>query len=114
MPLTQTINLAAQNLEPILSSRIANGETTLKPTPGRVDYYFSNYCAPCELKLSKEHLRCPECKQKGIFQITEPEATISANLILVSSPCYAVLNKLKEKFWAARMSVGGMSKKFRM
>ena len=64
MPLTQTVNLAAQNVGPTLSSRIANGETTLKPTPGRVDYYFSNYCAPCELKLSKEHLRCPECKQK--------------------------------------------------
>ena len=53
-------------------------------------------------------------RQKAIFQITKPEATIIANLILVSSLCHAVLNKLKDKFWAARMSVSGMSKKFRV
>jgi len=35
-----------------------------KPSPSRVDYNFFNYCSQCDLKLSKQTLRCPECKQK--------------------------------------------------
>ncbi|MGA9169044.1 MAG: hypothetical protein WBZ20_02730 [Nitrososphaeraceae archaeon] len=35
-----------------------------KPSRSRVDYNFSNYCSQCDLKLSKQTLRCPECKQK--------------------------------------------------
>ena len=64
MPLGQAITLLPQTEELTLSFRIVNNQTTLKPTPGRVNYFLSNYCAPCELKLSKEYLRCPECKHK--------------------------------------------------
>ena len=37
---------------------------TLKPIQGRIDYDIFNYCAPCEYKLPKTVLRCPECRQK--------------------------------------------------
>jgi hypothetical protein len=35
-----------------------------KPSPSRVDYNFFNYCSQCDLKLSKQTLCRPECKQK--------------------------------------------------
>lgn len=35
-----------------------------KPIRSRVDYNFFNYCSTCNLKYSKDILRCPECKQK--------------------------------------------------
>ena len=35
-----------------------------KPTPSRLDYRIFNFCATCNLKFSKEVLRCPDCKQK--------------------------------------------------
>ena len=35
-----------------------------KPIRCRIDYNFFNYCATCNLKYSKEVLRCPDCKQK--------------------------------------------------
>jgi DNA-directed RNA polymerase subunit RPC12/RpoP len=35
-----------------------------KPMPARLDYRIFNYCATCNLKFSKEVLRCPDCKQK--------------------------------------------------
>lgn len=35
-----------------------------KPARSRVDYNFFNYCSQCNLKLSKQTLRCPECRQK--------------------------------------------------
>lgn len=41
-----------------------NNQILLKPVPGRIDYNFFNYCAPCGLKLEKEILRCPQCRQK--------------------------------------------------
>ncbi len=31
---------------------------------GRVDYGFFNYCAICDLKLSKLIFRCPHCRHK--------------------------------------------------
>jgi hypothetical protein len=37
---------------------------SLKPVQGRIDYNLFNYCAPCEYKLPKDILRCPECKQR--------------------------------------------------
>ena len=35
-----------------------------KLTPSRLDYRIFNFCATCNLKFSKEVLRCPDCKQK--------------------------------------------------
>lgn len=35
-----------------------------KPIPSRLDYRIFNFCATCNLKFSKEVLRCPDCKQK--------------------------------------------------
>jgi DNA-directed RNA polymerase subunit RPC12/RpoP len=35
-----------------------------KPKPSRLDYRIFNFCATCNLKFSKEVLRCPDCKQK--------------------------------------------------
>jgi DNA-directed RNA polymerase subunit RPC12/RpoP len=35
-----------------------------KPMPSRLDYRIFNFCATCNLKFSKEVLRCPDCKQK--------------------------------------------------
>jgi predicted amidophosphoribosyltransferase len=48
------------------STAIINQQAALlkKPAPSRVDYNFFNYCSQCDLKLSKQTLRCPECKQK--------------------------------------------------
>jgi uncharacterized protein with PIN domain len=48
------------------SSIISHQQAALlkKPSRSRVDYNFSNYCSHCDLKLSKQTLRCPECKQK--------------------------------------------------
>ena len=36
----------------------------LKPIRSRIDYNFFNYCSVCNLKFSKQILRCPDCKQK--------------------------------------------------
>ncbi|HEY9385477.1 MAG TPA: hypothetical protein VIP70_00415 [Nitrososphaeraceae archaeon] len=38
--------------------------STTKPIPSRLDYRIFNFCATCNLKFTKEVLRCPECKQK--------------------------------------------------
>jgi DNA-directed RNA polymerase subunit RPC12/RpoP len=35
-----------------------------KPIPCRLDYRVFNFCATCNLKFTKEVLRCPDCKQK--------------------------------------------------
>jgi hypothetical protein len=35
-----------------------------KPARSRVDYNFFNYCSTCDIKLSKQMLRCPDCRQK--------------------------------------------------
>jgi hypothetical protein len=35
-----------------------------KPSRSRVDYNFFNYCSQCDIKLSKQMLRCPDCRQK--------------------------------------------------
>ncbi|MBV9176117.1 MAG: hypothetical protein JO297_03680 [Nitrososphaeraceae archaeon] len=35
-----------------------------KPARSRVDYNFFNYCSHCDIKLSKQMLRCPDCRQK--------------------------------------------------
>ncbi|HZC20030.1 MAG TPA: hypothetical protein VE223_00140 [Nitrososphaeraceae archaeon] len=35
-----------------------------KPARSRVDYNFFNYCSQCDIKLSKQMLRCPDCRQK--------------------------------------------------
>jgi hypothetical protein len=35
-----------------------------KPMPSRLDYRIFNFCATCNLKFSKEVLRCSDCKQK--------------------------------------------------
>jgi hypothetical protein len=35
-----------------------------KPVRSRVDYNLFNYCSTCNVKLPKQTLRCPECKQK--------------------------------------------------
>jgi len=48
------------------SSIIGHQQAALlkKPSRSRVDYNFSNYCSQCDLKLSKQTLRCPDCRQK--------------------------------------------------
>jgi lipopolysaccharide biosynthesis regulator YciM len=48
------------------STTIINQQAELlkKPARSRVDYNFFNYCSQCDLKLSKQTFRCPECKQK--------------------------------------------------
>jgi lipopolysaccharide biosynthesis regulator YciM len=49
------------------SNTITNHQQTAmlkKPARSRVDYNFFNYCSQCDLKLSKQTLRCPECRQK--------------------------------------------------
>ncbi|HEY6884495.1 MAG TPA: hypothetical protein VI278_10695 [Nitrososphaeraceae archaeon] len=49
------------------SNTIINHQQTAmlkKPARSRVDYNFFNYCSQCDLKLSKQTLRCPECRQK--------------------------------------------------
>ena len=38
--------------------------STTKPIPSRLDYRIFNFCATCNLKFTKEVLRCPDCKQK--------------------------------------------------
>ena len=45
---------------------IIDQQTTMlkKPTRSRVDYNFFNYCSQCDIKLSKQMLRCPDCRQK--------------------------------------------------
>ena len=50
----------------INNTNTINQQATLlkKPSPSRVDYNFFNYCSQCDLKLSKQNLRCPDCKQK--------------------------------------------------
>ena len=51
----------------ISNTNTINQQATLlkkKPSPSRVDYNFFNYCSQCDLKLSKQNLRCPDCKQK--------------------------------------------------
>ena len=35
-----------------------------KPARSRVDYNFFNYCSQCDIKLSKQMLRCPDCRPK--------------------------------------------------
>lgn len=35
-----------------------------KPSRSRVDYNFFNYCSLCDLKLSKDTLRCSEWRKK--------------------------------------------------
>ncbi len=35
-----------------------------KPLHSRVDYNQINYCSTCNVKLPKQTLRCPDCKQK--------------------------------------------------
>ena len=48
------------------NATIINQQAALlkKPARSRVDYNFFNYCSQCDLKLSKQTLRCPDCKQK--------------------------------------------------
>jgi hypothetical protein len=35
-----------------------------KPIPCRLDYRIFNFCITCNLKFTKEVLRCPDCKQR--------------------------------------------------
>jgi DNA-directed RNA polymerase subunit RPC12/RpoP len=46
------------------STAITTFLSKTKPIPARLDYRIFNYCATCNLKFSKEVLRCPDCKQK--------------------------------------------------
>jgi hypothetical protein len=57
------------NTEMLTMSSVNNvsGTTLLRkarPISYRLDYRIFNFCATCNLKLSKEILRCPDCKQK--------------------------------------------------
>ncbi|HEY5631455.1 MAG TPA: hypothetical protein VIR31_04960, partial [Nitrososphaeraceae archaeon] len=55
------------NVNTTSSNTIINHQQTAmlkKPARSRVDYNFFNYCSQCDLKLSKQTLRCPECRQK--------------------------------------------------
>ena len=56
------------NSEMLTMSSVNNIAKTLlqktKPMPSRLDYRIFNFCATCNLKFSKEVLRCPDCKQK--------------------------------------------------
>jgi len=47
-----------------ITTVVARQDLTSKPIRSRVDYNFFNYCSICGLKLSKQIVRCPECKQK--------------------------------------------------
>ena len=46
------------------STAIATLLSKIKPMPSRLDYRVFNFCATCNLKFTKEVLRCPECKQR--------------------------------------------------
>ena len=55
------------NANPTSSSNIIIDQQTAmlkKPARSRVDYNFFNYCSQCDIKLSKQMLRCPDCRQK--------------------------------------------------
>jgi hypothetical protein len=53
------------NTTPTVSQlRARSNNNNNKPTPGKVDYNFFNYCSQCDLKLPKNILRCKICKQK--------------------------------------------------
>ncbi|HEY9387755.1 MAG TPA: hypothetical protein VIP70_12000 [Nitrososphaeraceae archaeon] len=53
-----------QTLNTNNSTAITTFLSKTKPMPARLDYRIFNYCATCNLKFSKEVLRCPDCKQK--------------------------------------------------
>jgi DNA-directed RNA polymerase subunit RPC12/RpoP len=53
-----------QTLNTNNSTAITTFLSKTKPIPARLDYRIFNYCATCNLKFSKEVLRCPDCKQK--------------------------------------------------
>jgi DNA-directed RNA polymerase subunit RPC12/RpoP len=53
-----------QKLSTNNSTAITTFLSKTKPMPARLDYRIFNYCATCNLKFSKEVLRCPDCKQK--------------------------------------------------
>jgi DNA-directed RNA polymerase subunit RPC12/RpoP len=54
---TQTVSSGSNSATVTLLQKI-------KSVPSRLDYRIFNFCATCNLKFSKEVLRCPECKQK--------------------------------------------------
>jgi DNA-directed RNA polymerase subunit RPC12/RpoP len=61
------INIINHGLKTIYPHNIIAITTLLpeaKPIPSRLDYRIFNFCATCNLKFSKEVLRCPDCKQK--------------------------------------------------
>jgi hypothetical protein len=47
-----------------IDSSIRQALTLKKPIGSRVDYNLFNYCSDCNLKYSKQILRCPDCRQK--------------------------------------------------
>jgi DNA-directed RNA polymerase subunit RPC12/RpoP len=49
---------------PNYSASITTLLSKTKPMPSRLDYRIFNFCATCNLKFSKEVLRCPDCNQK--------------------------------------------------
>jgi DNA-directed RNA polymerase subunit RPC12/RpoP len=62
----ETIN---SNYEMKIANAKDSAATTIllskaKPRPCRPDYRVFNFCATCNLKFTKEVLRCPDCKQK--------------------------------------------------
>jgi hypothetical protein len=52
----QTVSLSSNSATVILLRKT-------KPMPSRLDYRIFNFCATCNLKFTKEVLRCPDCKQ---------------------------------------------------
>ena len=52
--------------EKVLSQSRVNSidKSQAKLIPSRIDYNFFNYCSTCELKYSKQILRCKDCNQK--------------------------------------------------
>jgi lipopolysaccharide biosynthesis regulator YciM len=54
---TTTIgSIAESSTSQILSLR--------RPVRSRVDYNLFNYCSTCNVKLPKQTVRCPDCKQQ--------------------------------------------------
>lgn len=61
-----------------IDSSIRQALTLKKPIGSRVDYNLFNYCSNCNLKYSKQILRCPDCRQKVR---TKPSASLKSYAI---------------------------------
>ncbi len=47
---------------------MSNNQIVVRPSRGRVDYNFVNYCSTCNIKYLKSVLYCGQCNRKLRFK----------------------------------------------